>query len=255
MTISTVVPLDFDCAALSDMGRVRDHNEDSFLSLPENGLWAVADGMGGHSAGDFASAVIVREMASVGVPVSAQDQRIRVLERLDRAHAQIQSHAARLGSQIVGSTVAALLVHDGEMTCIWAGDSRIYLLRDGALNRLTQDHSEVARLVAAGFLTEDEARHDPRRNVITSAVGIGNRPGTELATAIAQPGDVLLLCSDGLTEHVKDMEIATVLAGAGGGADMAAQLISMTLDRGAKDNVTVVVVRFLSADNASEECD
>ena len=146
-----------DFAALSDRGRVRQQNEDSIGAFPEFGLWVVADGMGGHAAGDVASRIIVEELGSLGVPVSAQDQRARVLERLDRAHHRILAHSRDSGLGGAGSTVAALLLHGSELACIWAGDSRIYLMREGRLTPLTRDHSEVALMVAAGTLTEDEA--------------------------------------------------------------------------------------------------
>lgn len=236
----------FDVAARSDVGRVREHNEDSFATLSSSGVWVVADGMGGHQAGDVASGIITEEIESIGVPVSAQDQRARVTERLDRAHHRIQSHAAELGHATVGATVVGLMIYDSGFCCLWAGDSRIYLMRNGRLSRLTVDHSEAQELLAVGAITEEEARDWPRRNVITRAVGIHTEPNLDAVTGSVRRGDVFLLCSDGLTEHILDEELAAVLSAPGLEApEMADQLIADTLDRGARDNVTCVVVRCL----------
>ncbi|WP_323718673.1 PP2C family protein-serine/threonine phosphatase [Paracoccus aminovorans] len=232
----------YDFAALTDRGRLRDQNEDSVIALPEFGLWAVADGMGGHAAGEVASGIIVEELASTGVAVSAQDQRARVIARIDRANRRILDHAGRNGARGAGSTVAALLLHETELACVWAGDSRIYLLRDGRLTRLTRDHSEVALLIAAGRMTEAEARASSRRNVITRAIGVGDHAEPEVVTGLAQDRDRFLICSDGLTEHFQDVEIAQFLGQAGRAASVASGLIGETLARGARDNVSVVVV-------------
>ena len=232
----------FDSAGASDAGRVRDHNEDSFLALPSAGVWMVADGMGGHHAGDVASQILAEELETVGVPVSAQDQRARVSERVTRAHHRIQAHSDELGHATVGSTLVALMIHETGFTCLWAGDSRIYLLRAGRLSRLTTDHSEVQELLAAGAIDADEARHWPRKNVITRAIGIYATPQTEAVTGMVEDGDAFLLCSDGLTEHLDDDEIAEVLDD-GDAKTSARALVAETLARGARDNVTVVVVR------------
>lgn len=235
-------PLIFQTAALSHQGCVRSHNEDNFIALPELGLWVVADGMGGHEAGDIASAIIVQEMSSLGVAVTAADQRARFLARLDRAHQRIRSHAAEHELETVGTTVAALMVFGAELSCAWAGDSRIYLMRQGDLTAMTRDHSEVATLLAEGAITAEEARSSPRRNVITRAVGIGNDPQPDVVTGVARPGDRFLICSDGLTEHLTDDDLAFMLGSGGDAQQVAEQMIAMTLDRGAKDNVTVVVI-------------
>ena len=228
--------------ALTDKGCVRSHNEDCLALVAQAGLWAVADGMGGHAAGDVASAIIAEELASLGVPVSAQDQRARVLERLERAHHRIRSHAQTHDLAMAGATIAALLIHGAELTCIWAGDSRIYLWRDGRLTPLTRDHSEVAQMIAAGTMTEAEARMAPRRNVITRAIGIGAQARPELVSGAVRPGDRLLICSDGLTEHLDDADLAHELGLPALAPDTAARLMAQTLERGARDNVSVVVV-------------
>ncbi|MFV0301253.1 MAG: PP2C family protein-serine/threonine phosphatase [Paracoccus sp. (in: a-proteobacteria)] len=241
----------FDSGSGSDTGCLREHNEDSLLSLPMAGVWVVADGMGGHQAGDVASGIITDEIESVGVPVSAQDQRARVSERLDRAHHRILAHSAEMGHVTVGATVVALLIHEAGFVCLWAGDSRIYLLRHGRLSRLTVDHSEAQELLSAGAISEEEARNWPRKNVITRAIGIHDGPNYETVTGSVQQGDVFLLCSDGLTEHLRDEELAETLANPLADAQqMADHLIGETLDRGARDNVTCIVVRCLPLGDA-----
>jgi serine/threonine protein phosphatase PrpC len=246
------VAFDHDFAALSDRGRVRQQNEDSIGAFPEFGLWVVADGMGGHAAGDVASRIIVEEMGSLGVPISAQDQRARVLERLDRAHGRILNHSRDSGLGGAGSTVAALLLYGSELACVWAGDSRVYLMREGRLTQLTRDHSEVALMVAAGTLTEDQARTAPRRNVITRAIGIGQAVEPDIATGVIKDGDRLLLCSDGLTEHLTDAEIAAFMGRGLAAEGVANALINETLQRGARDNVSVIVVDCLALPAAAE---
>lgn len=237
----------FQTGEATHQGCVRDHNEDAALTMPQAGLWLVADGVGGHEAGDVAAALIVEEVASVGVPVSAQDLRARVSERLARADRRIREHAERRAGGLVGATMAALLIHDTGFTCLWAGDSRIYLLRHGRLTRLTTDHSEVQALIDAGALTEAEARRSPRRNVITRAIGIEHAAVTEAVTGTVEAGDLFLLCSDGLTEHVPDEELAPFLAQDLPAQALADGLIAETLARGARDNVTAVVLRCLPA--------
>lgn len=236
----------FDTGTGTDTGRLREHNEDSYLALPSAGVWVVADGMGGHLAGDVASRLIAEEIESVGVPVSAQDQRARVTERLERAHNAIRNHSMEMGHATVGATMVALLIYEAGFVCMWAGDSRVYLLRNGRLSRLTTDHSEAQELLASGAITEDEARNWPRKNVITRAIGIQERPNFDTVTGTVQSDDVFLLCSDGLTEHMLDQELAQVMAtGSATSQQMVEHLIGETLKRGARDNVTCIVVRCL----------
>lgn len=229
-------------AAQTHTGCVRTHNEDNFISLPASGLWVVADGMGGHAAGEVASGMIVEEMASLGVAVSADDQRARFLARLDRANERIVGYAAANGLATVGATVVALLIHDAEMSCAWAGDSRAYVLRDGALAPLTFDHSEIGALVRDGTMTEAEARLSPRRHVITRAIGITLDTVPDVVSGAVLDGDRFLLCSDGLTEHLDDDDLATILSQARTPEVAVDDLIGLTLARGARDNVTAVVV-------------
>lgn len=248
----TVAPVDglmaFETVALTDVGCKRTLNEDSHLSLPEAGLWLVADGMGGHTAGDFASQTIVKEMQTVGIPMGAMDLRARFMARLTRANAMIQTQTEALGGGTIGSTIAALMVHQDHFACIWSGDSRVYRLRRQKLTRVTRDHTEVQELLDAGSITAEQAEQWPRKNVITRAIGVTPQPECDMIEGALADGDIFLLCSDGLTEYFEDDELASVLT-----AGVAHQMSSLTelceglidtaLSRGGKDNVTVILVR------------
>ncbi len=237
---------DIETGAATDTGMVRAHNEDSYLTKPEFGVWVVADGMGGHDAGDFASQTIVAELASVGYGSSPEDLQARFMERLGRAHDRIRQHAAALGGGTVGATLVALLTFEDRFICIWSGDSRIYLLRDGALTQLTKDHTEVRELFEAGLISAAEAEHWPRKNVITRAIGVTDAPRCDVVDGELVEGDAFLLCSDGLTEHCSDDDIGRALQSGHPPQAICDGLIRQTLDRGAKDNVTTVVVRCLA---------
>ena len=236
----------FETGALTDTGRVRDHNEDSYFTRPESGVWVVADGMGGHD--DFASQTITGEMETVGFSISAGDLQARFMERLSRAHQKIGEHAASLGGGTVGATLVALLVYDDSFACIWSGDSRIYRMRGGALEQMTKDHTEVRELLEAGMISAEEAENWPRKNVITRAIGVSDAPNCDIVSGELRADDLFLLCSDGLTEHNDDDDLHAILSRAQSAQDACDALIRQTLDRGAKDNVTAIVVRCLPPD-------
>jgi len=227
----------------SDVGRIRQINEDSFLTRPESGLWVVADGMGGHAAGDFASQRIVQELYTTGIPASGDDLQARVMERDYRANDAILAHAAELGTGTIGATLVALLVFGDAYAAIWSGDSRIYRLRGTEFTQVTRDHTEVQMLLDSGAITQEDAENWPRKNVITRAIGVTDVPECDVTGGILEHGDRFLLCSDGLTEHVEDHEIAHILGAERPQMDCD-RLIDMTLQRGARDNVTIVAVEF-----------
>ena len=236
-------PLELATGSLSHQGKVRNHNEDSVLALPGQGLWLVADGMGGHEAGEVASQAIAEAAATIGQATSAPDMLARFLDRIDQAHRRIRDHSIRLGGATIGSTVVALLAHETHFAVVWAGDSRAYLLRQGALAQVSRDHNEAQELMAQGILTPEQARAWPRRNVITRAIGVFEAPDTEQVSGTVESGDVFLLCSDGLTEHVGPAELAAHMADPDPQATCDA-LVNLTLARGARDNVSVIAVRW-----------
>lgn len=246
MTAASVL----EAFALTDKGRVRAENEDNFLSKPEAGLFAVADGMGGHAGGAAASAAVVAALSRIEPQRTAAELLRRCEDGLQAAHREILEEATRRGVGTMGSTVVALLTFDRYYACLWAGDSRAYLLRGGKVVRITRDHTEAARLVADGILSEEEARHWPRRNVITRAVGAGASLTLDFVNGELNPGDMLVLCSDGLTGHVEDDEIGRFAAGRPP-RDACRDLVDLALRRGGSDNVTVLVAAYRGDANAT----
>lgn len=232
----------FDAGAASDVGRVRKANEDSFLVRTDRGVWVVADGMGGHEGGKFASSIVVDTLARMPPPRNVGDLVAGCAALIGEANERIYA-ASRANGGTIGTTVAILLAQGRHFACVWSGDSRIYLVRDGRLAQVTRDHTEAQELVAQGVLTPEQARRWPRRNVITRAIGVGDDPELEMERGDLQNNDVFVLCSDGLTNHVEDHEI--LAAAAAPQPDFAARaLVDLTLSRGATDNVTVVIVRY-----------
>jgi protein phosphatase len=234
----------FETGQATDVGCQREVNEDNFLSRPDYGLWAVADGMGGHAAGDFASLAIVKELNSVGVPASADDLQARFMERLTRANEAILAHAAEIDRGTIGATMVSLLIHGEDFSCIWSGDSRLYLMRGGRLIQQSRDHTEVRALLDSGTITQEEAENWPRKNVITRAIGVTELPHCDIVSGRLELGDCFLLCSDGLTEHLTDADIAHYI-GSLPPQEACDAMIRETLNRGARDNVTVIAMRCL----------
>ncbi|CAN7334725.1 PP2C family protein-serine/threonine phosphatase [Mesorhizobium caraganae] len=237
----------FESYGVSHKGCVRDHNEDSYLVEPQIGLWVVADGMGGHEAGEVASASIVEHLATIGIASSAPDLRARFEDRLSRAHAEIR-RISRSRGVTIGSTVAALLAMDGRFACLWSGDSRVYLVRDAAISQISRDHTEVQELLDSGAISAAEAENWPRRNVITRAIGVNDEIAIDFQQGETLAGDIFILSTDGLTAHVSDAEIATAALSA---APQAAceKLLAMVLERGGTDNVTIVLVKIRDKGN------
>ncbi len=235
----------FDVFGATHVGRVRDLNEDRFLAEAATGVFAVADGMGGHHGGERASAAIVERLATVGIATTAADLRARVEARLNAANEAIRAIGEAAGATI-GSTVVVLLVFGDRFACLWAGDSRLYRLSRGILTQISRDHSRVQDLLDAGMITPGEAATWPERNVITRAVGVSPALDLQRVSDVARTGDVFLLCSDGLTGHLSDGEIAAIL-GCSNARTAAEALIAAALERGGNDNVTVVVLRCLPA--------
>lgn len=232
--------LRFHSAARSHVGLVRTQNEDAALDRPDLGLWVVADGMGGMTAGEVASQAIVAALGQPYAELAPSDFLHEIRQRLDRVNAELRAFAAQREATI-GSTIAGLLVRSGFFVCFWAGDSRVYRHRAGDLDRLTRDHSLVQEMVDSGLLPPEQADCHPRANVISRAVGVEDSLALECAHARVEPGDVFLLCSDGLTRSVTDEELERHLARAPIEAAIDS-LLALVLERGAKDNVTIVLV-------------
>ncbi len=236
----------FETHAISHPGKVRKINEDACINSDHVGLWAVADGMGGHSAGDVASHKVVTGLNNVKPASTFRDFVNSVEDQFLKSNAELREYSNHeLNNRTIGSTVAALLIFQEYCAYMWAGDSRIYRLREGELKQLTRDHSQVEDMVEQGLLAREEADGHPDSNVITRAIGADDRLYIDMNVDEVKIGDTYLICSDGLSKHVKFDEIAQTL-GQGTAIDICTQLINITLERGATDNVTVSVVKVQS---------
>jgi protein phosphatase len=241
-----VSPLSFDVSSLTHPGKVRERNEDSCLVRTDAGFWVVADGMGGHEAGDMASRILVESLNAIERPEAALELLEQCEVQISRANQQIMDLSRARNGATIGTTAALLLVRDRHYACLWAGDSRIYLIKDGTISQLSRDHTEVEELVVAGALSREDAESWPN-NVITRAVGVAEELELEIVTGPADPGDTFVLCSDGLTKHLSDKEILECAAARN--VQTACELmVELALERGGLDNVTVVVVRLRASE-------
>jgi protein phosphatase len=223
------------------VGLRREHNEDTYYADADLGLWLVADGMGGHENGEVASA-LARDTL-----VDAIRRGESLAHAIQLADEEIISHSNRRTQALpMGTTVAAIRVQqDDSFEVAWVGDSRVYLW-DGQLRQLSQDHSYVRELIEQGAISPEQARTHPHRNVVTQALGVTDPQNLRVETVAGrlEPGQQILLCSDGLTEEVEDGAIGQIL----GRTDLSTQeavdhLILAALDGGGSDNVTVVILR------------
>ena len=240
-------------AAATDVGRMRKNNEDSYLSSKP--VAAVADGMGGHSAGEVASAIAIEELAALGRrgpwanETDATDDLKQAILRANRRIREMAASDRKLNG--MGTTLVALL-EDGDMVHVAnVGDSRGYLLRQGELSQVTVDHSLVLELVDDGRLSPEDAERHPQRSVITRALGIDPEVEFDLFTYKLQVGDRLLLCSDGLSDVVEPAQIRKVLLRVRSAQRAARELVTVANDQGGPDNITVIVVD--AVDDATAE--
>jgi PPM family protein phosphatase len=244
-------------SAKSDTGLKRPHNEDRFVADPLLGLYVVCDGMGGGNAGEIASALAVEAIQThLAEAVKCAD-----IPLIGPCDARVSASANRLASAIraanevvyhkswsrpdyagMGTTVVATLLCEEVLAIAHVGDSRLYLVRNGTIQALTTDHSWVAEQVLKGFITEEEAAQSPRRNIVTKALGVESHVDVELAEVPIKSGDILLLCSDGLTRAVHQNDILRTLSESEDLSTMSDRLILMANEAGGDDNTTVVVV-------------
>lgn len=231
--------------AFSDVGMVRQQNEDSFLA--EETLFVVADGMGGHNAGEVASALAVTTLKA-GARLGIDDPEV-FRELVQQANSAIYTASLDDSTQSgMGTTVTALSIVEGEEPRVLlanVGDSRAYLWRSGALSRLSVDHSYVQELVNEGIITPEAARVHPRRNIVTRALGIDRSVMVDVFTHFVRTGDRIVLCSDGLVDEVADVEIARVLGQHTDPQETAEALVMVANTNGGRDNTTVIVVDVL----------
>lgn len=245
-------------ASCTDPGMVRSHNEDSIAADPASGLAVLADGMGGYNAGEVASGmattVITTEIQQLLAKVKPHDvdpesnkviagQLVR--EQVLKANASIY-HAAQSQPQYagMGTTLVVCLFYDNKALVAHLGDSRLYRMRDGALKQITRDHSLLQEQIDSGLITAEQAKHAQHKNLVTKALGIDPTVEPEIREYETRPGDIYLLCSDGLPDMVADEDISMTLEALGANLKLAAQqLVQMANDNGGKDNVSVILVR------------
>ena len=240
----------FRSRAATHAGTANRLNEDAYVNRPDLGLWAVADGAGGHESGEVASAEVAGLLQSIDAGLSASEMLVEVRSRLEAAHARLHAEAARHGTGVtVATTVVVLLARDDHFACLWAGDSRAYLLRDHVLTKITRDHSLVQALVESGTISEAEAASHPQANVITRAVGADSDIiDLEKRTGQLMAGDRLLLCSDGLCKTLPEAQLAELLSG--DGDTNAERLVMAALTAQVIDNVTAVTIDFSAGDGS-----
>jgi protein phosphatase len=239
---------------ITDTGRARNHNEDAIAWDESHGVALLADGMGGHNAGDVASRLCLQTLTEVLLPALEKPLRLRpnknmskhatlVRRSVNKANAAIFDNAeANPKRKGMGTTLVMVLFYEDKAVVAHVGDSRVYRLRGNTLEQITADHSLVRELLEQGVISEEEAENNPYSHVITKAVGVRPRVVAEVQELEARPGDVFLLCSDGLTDLVEDHTIKETLVAAAGNWQRAAQrLVDLANNNGGRDNISVVI--------------
>ena len=242
----------FSCAARTDTGIVRSGNEDNYLMLADRGVFIVADGMGGHAAGEVASEMAVRIIAKElgtlrGLSDAEAGDRIRhsIVNANQTIYERTLTEHDKRG---MGTTTTALILMPRRYLIGQVGDSRAYLLRDGEFFQVTKDHSYVQEQVDLGLLTAEQARVHPYSNVITRCIGANSDVVPDVYYGSLRTGDVLLLASDGLTGMLEDEQLSTILRSDAEPQEMVDRMINEANRRGGLDNITAIVVRIDSAD-------
>jgi protein phosphatase len=235
-------------ASRSDAGRVRKVNEDACLDQSKHGLWAVADGMGGHSLGEFASGLAVQSLMDLPATEDLEERVHLAVDRLREVNRHLRTEALRRDVPLIGTTIAALLAAGKLCTCLWAGDSRIYLYRAGRLRQLTRDHNQIEAVRSRPICDSDDTVELPRANFITRALGAEDTLCIDRINIELLDEDIFLLCTDGLSNSVTELSIEQALLPCSCRLACDA-LINMALDREARDNITAVVVHAVDLSN------
>jgi protein phosphatase len=250
------------CVGVTDTGRIREHNEDTFGTDSDIGLVVLADGMGGYKAGEVASGITVRTVMGLlkeaveREDLAANDDAsglsrpgILLRDAIQRANKLI-NHTAKTqpNCEGMGTTVVAGLFFDDKLTIAHVGDSRLYRCRGGKLEQVTQDHSLLQELVSRGFYTPEEAQRAAAKNYVTRALGVEPTVDVEITEVPALKDDVYLLCSDGLSDMVEDDDIQLTINTFGANLEtLAKQLVMLSNDNGGRDNISIVLVRVMEA--------
>jgi serine/threonine protein phosphatase PrpC len=234
--------LSWSSFGITDVGKVRKHNEDSLLDRPEIGLWVVADGMGGHEGGDVASQMIVNSLGKIHEGLTLDRYIDDIEDVILNVNKRLIAKASESEKRVtIGSTVVGMVAYNELCTFFWAGDSRLYRLRNGELRQLTTDHSQVEVYIEQGLISRQEAETHPHGNMITRAVGASDDLFIDFDMQEMHSGDRYMLCSDGLTKHTGDLEFEEMLS-KGTAEESCKELTALTLERGAGDNVTTIVI-------------
>ncbi|MGN0183796.1 MAG: Stp1/IreP family PP2C-type Ser/Thr phosphatase [Aristaeellaceae bacterium] len=227
----------------TDTGRVRPINEDSYY-LPREGerFCAIADGMGGHNAGEIASAMAVR-VFSGEMRMCRWIDGASMRRSVERANAAVHARSRCVEQYSgMGTTFTALALNNGSAYVAHVGDSRAYLIRRGSILRITVDHTLVEEMVRKGLITPQEAKHHPKRNYITRALGTADQVTVDLMQIALEPGDVFFLCTDGLSNHLEDRDILELTQSDCGWEEKLQQAVQAALDDGGSDNITAMYV-------------
>lgn len=233
-------PLRYRSSSASHPGAVRPHNEDALHEDAQSGVWAVADGMGGHENGRWAADTVVSALAHAPLNGSPEADVQALADAAGQANAAIHAHAQARGATM-GTTLAGLVCREGRAFAFWAGDSRVYRVRAGSIARLTRDHTAVQDLVDQGALRPEDAETHPMGHVLARAIGPEAQVAVDVVEEAVLPDDAFVLCSDGLIRVVEEREIAAAVA-SGDPAHAADGLVQAAVSRGAPDNVTVITV-------------
>ncbi|MCT4782764.1 MULTISPECIES: Stp1/IreP family PP2C-type Ser/Thr phosphatase [Exiguobacterium] len=237
-----------ELAYRTDRGQVRTQNEDAVLILGDEhaGIALVADGMGGHEAGEVASELVIEQFrrAFPTLPTSPMEMEQWFRDNVELANEQVLAFSKQSNLVMMGTTIAGVCWHDETIVIVHVGDSRVYALRDGALHQLTEDHSYVNVLKQLGELTEEEMRVHPKRNIITRAIGSNEHVEPDFQVFAEPEFDTILICTDGLTNHLTDEDILLVLERPISADVKADQLIDQANRLGGSDNITVAIVQF-----------
>jgi len=231
-------------------GKVRKVNEDDFLHSPSQAHWVVADGMGGHSKGDYASRAIKEALGKLDQTAEFAD----FVDDIDDCLSGVNSHLLQLAEQnneTVGSTVVGLTVRQGIAFYYWAGDSRLYRYRQGQLELLSVDHTVVQELISAGQLTQEEAKYHPEKNVITRAVGSEVDLILDFAHTDIQDSDIFFLCSDGVEKELEDEDLAAHFATTSDIQHLQKQILESVLHGQARDNITLILIQFTAIESGA----
>ncbi|WP_051275405.1 PP2C family protein-serine/threonine phosphatase [Aestuariibacter salexigens] len=233
----------FESAGITHEGKVRRVNEDAMMLNDSDAHWAVADGMGGHNAGDVASQAIVAKLQKI----RDEGDFVAFVDAIERGLLKVNNSLYKMASakqEVIGSTVVGFAYCNDFVVCYWAGDSRLYALKKDGFRQLTEDHTVVQEMLDAGEITKAEAQSHPEKNVITRAVGSDKSLCVDFMMVDIEPGDVLVLCSDGVEKELTDEEFHELLCSDDDLYQSLQNIVDAALEKGGRDNITLVAVKF-----------